>query len=90
MKLVQVQRINYGLAIEQLTTPDATAGVLAAGSIPYYSGLPAIDFLGKSDRHVAHLSPRLSDPPGPFGLPTYNPGHNKYDLDYPIKELKLT
>ena len=84
--------VNVALAIERFTTPDATVGVFYAGTIPYYTGRPAIDFLGKTDRRIAKLAPN------PSGLPKmkdfegmiYNPGHNKYDLEYSIKELKPT
>ena len=86
------ERVNIALTIERFTTPAATVGVFDAGAIPYYSGRPAIDFLGKSDPRVARLAP------DPSGLPkieyfdgkVYNPGHNKYDLEYSIKELRPT
>lgn len=84
------ERINIALTIERFTTPDATVGVFDAGAIPYYTERPAIDFLGKADLHIARLAP------DPSGLPRiryfegkiYNPGHNKYDLEYSIKELR--
>jgi arabinofuranosyltransferase len=86
------ERVNTALAIERFTTPDATVGVFDAGAIPYYTGRTAIDFLGKADPRIARLAP------DPSGLPrieefqgkVYNPGHNKYDLDYSIKELRPT
>jgi hypothetical protein len=74
------RNVNTALALSLVTTKDASVGVLWAGSIPYYTGLRAIDFLGKSDSHIANLPPR-----GGFG-----PGHDKYDLDYSIKALKPT
>jgi arabinofuranosyltransferase len=89
-------RVNKGLAIERVTTPDATVGVFGAGAIPYYSGRPAIDFLGKSDHYIARLTPHLSGPARHLSssvlgiLPFYQPGHNKYDLEYSIKELRPT
>jgi arabinofuranosyltransferase len=83
-------RVNTALAIEQVTTPDATVGVFAAGTIPYYSGRPAIDFLGKSDRRIARLAPNLSGPVTGDSTMIYGPGHNKYDLEYSIKELRPT
>jgi hypothetical protein len=86
------ERVNIALAIERFTTPEATVGVFDAGAIPYYTGRPAIDFLGKADPRIARLAP------DPSGLPRmkyfegkiYNPGHNKYDLGYSIKELRPT
>ena len=86
------ERVDVALTIDQFTTSDATVGVFDAGAIPYYTGRPAIDFLGKADRRIAQLAP------DPSGLPRmkyfegkiYNPGHNKYDLEYSIKELRPT
>jgi hypothetical protein len=74
-------RVNTAVAINRFTTPDATVGVFAAGTIPYYTGRPAIDFLGKSDPYIANLPPDLS---------ISQAGHNKSDLDYSIKELRPT
>jgi hypothetical protein len=84
------ERVNVALTIERFTTTGATVGVFDAGAIPYYTGRPAIDFLGKADPRVARLAP------DPSGLPrlryfegrVYNPGHNKYDLEYSIKESR--
>jgi hypothetical protein len=89
---INEERVNTALAIERFTTPEATVGVFDAGAIPYYTGRPAIDFLGKADPRIARLAP------DPSGLPRmkyfegkiYNPGHNKYDLGYSIKELRPT
>ena len=86
------ERVNVALTIERFTTPDATVGVFDAGAISYYTGRSALDFLGKSDRRIAQMAP------DPSGLPkmkyfegmAYNPGHNKYDLEYSIKELRPT
>jgi arabinofuranosyltransferase len=84
------ERVNVALTIERFTTSDATVGVFDAGAIPYYTGRPAIDFLGKADPRIARL------PPDPSGFPKMkyfegvisNPGHNKYDLEYSIKESR--
>jgi arabinofuranosyltransferase len=75
------RRVNVALALERLTTPDATIGRFGAGTVPYYAGRPAIDFLGKADPRIARLAPDLSH---------FRPGHNKYDLEYSIKELRPT
>lgn len=79
--------INIALAINASTKPDATIGVLTAGVIPYFSGRKAIDFLGKSDRHIARLKPDMSGGVSWAGM-TSVPGHNKYDLSYSIGVLK--
>ena len=87
-------RVNVALALDRFTEPEATIGVFGAGTVPYYSGLPAIDLLGKTDHRIARLAPGLSDfwSPGidPRSPKISRPGHNKYDLEYSIKELKPT
>lgn len=83
------QNVNTAIALAQVTTKDATIGVFWAGSIPYYTGRVAIDFLGKSDKHIAQLAPDISDHPIWNGLRTI-PGHNKFDLDYSIRTLRPT
>ena len=69
---------RLGLALRAHTSPEATIGVTWAGAIPYFARRTAIDFLGKSDRHIAHLPPR----------PPFVPGHNKWDYAYSIGEQK--
>jgi hypothetical protein len=81
--------VNTALALQDVTTPDATAGVLWAGAIPYFSERKGIDFLGKSDRYIANLPPDLSGKVGANGVSSL-PGHNKYDLSYSIGKLRPT
>jgi len=81
--------VYVALAINQITTKDASLGVFWAGALPYYSDRKAIDFLGKSDKYIASLSPDLSGSVGWNGIGSV-PGHNKYDLNYSIKMLKPT
>jgi arabinofuranosyltransferase len=81
--------VDVALALRDVTTPDATVGVFWAGAIPYFSERPGIDFLGKSDRYIAHLPPDLSGKVSKFGINSL-PGHNKYDLHYSIEELQPT
>jgi arabinofuranosyltransferase len=78
--------VNSAIAITQLTTSDATVGVFWAGTIPYFTDRKAIDFLGKSDRYIAHLPAAMSGASGKSMSSA--PGHNKYDLDYSIKTLQ--
>jgi hypothetical protein len=89
---VNEERVNIALAIERFTEPEATVGVFDAGAIPYYTGRPAIDFLGKADRRIARLAPDPSGFPKMefFGRKINNPGHNKYDLGYSIIDLRPT
>ncbi len=72
-----------------VTKDNATVGSFWAGSIPYYTGRVAIDFLGKSDRHIAQLAPDLSGKVRWNGMRSV-PGHNKYDLSYSIATLQPT
>ena len=88
---VKSNRANVGvaLALRDLARPGATVGVTWAGAIPYYTGLRAVDFLGKSDPHIASLPPDTSGRVGWKGMKSV-PGHNKYDLEYSIKERRPT
>ena len=76
--------LRMALALDEVTTPDATLAVTWAGTIPYYTERPAIDMLGKSDAVIARLPPRFVDWRSAGAL--YTPGHNKFDLHYSIVE----
>ena len=73
----------YALRLKEITKPNATVGVVWAGAIPYYSERDGIDFLGKSDKYIAHLKPDLTIFNSVYGMKTL-PGHNKFDLRYSI------
>ena len=81
--------VDESLALDAVTTTRATIAVIWAGTLPYYSGRPAIDLLGKSDPYIAHLAPDLSGDIAWNGM-TSVPGHNKYDLRYSILRLRPT
>jgi hypothetical protein len=81
--------VNVAIALNYLTKPDATVGVFWAGTIPFYTGRVAFDFLGKNDAYISHLPPHISGTPD-WTRMSYKPGHNKYDLEYSIKTLKPT
>lgn len=83
------RNLNIAIVLNQVTTDNATIGVIWAGSIPYYTNRVAIDFLGKSDRYIAQLPPDTSGSVGWNGMVSV-PGHNKYDLNYSIKTLEPT
>lgn len=80
---------NTAVAVLSTTTDDARVGVIWAGTIPYYTGRYAIDFLGKTDPRIAHLPPELGGASRRGSMLTW-PGHNKYDLEYSIGELRPT
>jgi hypothetical protein len=74
--------VATAVALNSVCHSDATIAVTWAGIIPYYTGLYAIDMLGKSDKYIARLPPRINI--DGVGLNHYRPGHNRYDLDYSI------
>ena len=65
---------RLGLELRADTSSDSSIGVVWAGAIPYFAQRQSIDFLGKSDVHVARVPPRR-----PFV-----PGHDKWDYDYSV------
>ena len=80
---------NRALLLDKFLSDQATIGIGTAGIVGYYTNREAVDFFGKTDRHLANLPPDLT------GHITYQPlrarslvGHNKYDLDYSIKQKK--
>jgi arabinofuranosyltransferase len=80
---------NAAIAIDALTQPEASVGVIWAGTLPYYVDRYAVDYLGKSDAYIAHLKADVSGSSG-WGSQISVPGHNKYDLDYSIVQRRPT
>ena len=80
------ETVQIALDLAEITSPEATVAVVAAGALPYFVDRPAIDLLGKVDRKIArqpaHATPSL------FGIKNFRPGHVKYDYDYSIGQLK--
>lgn len=74
--------------IDALSEPDAVIGVRGAGYLPYYTGRPAVDLLGKNDPHIARLPPHLDVLPAQLRGARIWPGHVKYDFAYSIGELR--
>lgn len=70
----------FGVALGEVTAPDASIAVVWAGAPIYYSRRTGVDLLGKMDPVIAH---------GPHheGAPMY-PGHDKYDFDHSIGALR--
>lgn len=71
---------GYASLLEEITAPDATVAVVWAGALPYYTGRPMIDLLGKADTRVAAGPSHLEYP--------FRPGHDKWDYAYSIGELR--
>ena len=84
-----LENVNRAIVIMETTREDASIGVTAAGVLPYFSGRRAVDFLGKMDKHIARLPADVSGGVA-YGSILSWPGHNKYDLEYSILELRPT
>ncbi|MFQ5616318.1 MAG: hypothetical protein ACE5GO_07645, partial [Anaerolineales bacterium] len=74
------------LLVRRLTTEDASIAVVSAGAIPYFSERYAIDLLGKADKVIAQGEPRSLS--GISDDVEFRPGHNKWDYEYSIGQLK--
>jgi hypothetical protein len=64
----------FGIRLGDALPPNATIAVVAAGAVPFFSNLPAVDLLGKSDPHIAREEP----------LERFIPGHDKRDYAYSL------
>jgi hypothetical protein len=80
------EMVEIALLMKEITRPDARLGVTWAGIIPYFSQRPAVDFLGKNDRHIARLP--AHPPAGPDLIRDFRPGHTKWDYNYSIRKLQ--
>lgn len=74
--------VKAGIELSRSVDPPGSVAVMAAGTVPYYSGLRGVDVLGKSDRTIARM------PTVYVAGRTVIPGHKKYDLDHSIKKLR--
>ncbi len=70
---------NYALAVylRDHTRATASIGVHYGGVPPYFAERRAVDFLGKSDAHIARLR-----------VDRFVPGHSKWDWDYVLGERR--
>ncbi len=69
-------RIAAGKWLKQNVPPGTWIAVDAAGQVPYFSELPALDMFGINDTHIGRM------PVANLGSGT--PGHEKFDLGYII------
>jgi len=69
---------QFGLGLRDTVPPKTVIAAGWLGAPAYYTGLDAIDIFGKTDKHVARITPTL-----PF-----RPGHNKEDLGYSVGTLR--
>jgi hypothetical protein len=68
----------FGVRLGEVLPPTTTIAVVAAGAVPFFSNLPAVDLLGKNDLHIARESP----------LERFVPGHDKRDYAYSLSTYK--
>ncbi|MBI5303487.1 MAG: hypothetical protein HY868_15240 [Chloroflexi bacterium] len=67
-------RETMGRWLKANVPPGTLIAVDAAGQVPYFSDLPAVDMFGINDLHIGRLAvPTLG---------TGTPGHEKFDLGY--------
>ncbi len=73
------------LLIREVTQPEASVAMVAAGNICYFSHRTCIDLLGKSDPVIARAGVQV---PFDADWDTLRPGHIKFDYRYSIQQLK--
>ena len=80
------QLTTLSLELQNATWPGAVVAAVWAGAPGYYAARPMIDLLGKSDRVIAKAEPAVA----PLGASasTFFPGHNKWNYDYSVGELR--
>jgi hypothetical protein len=69
---------RLGLMLRDAMPADAVIAAGWVGAPAYYSRLPAVDLLGKTDAHVARAP----------ASGVFRPGHDKMDLAYSIGQLQ--
>lgn len=67
--------------LERIASPGASVASAWAGIPAYFSEFRMVDVLGYNDRHVARLPARL-------GGDRFRPGHDKWDLDRLLGEIR--
>ena len=72
-----LRNYRHAAYLREQTAPSLSIAVHWAGVLPYFSRRPAIDVLGRSDRHIARLT-----------VPRFYPGHSKWDWDYVLNERR--
>ena len=76
--------LSHALAIEKATEANALVGLFYAGVPPYFVERRYLDFLGKSEKHIARLPVRSRWRSYRHNLP----GHMKWSWPYAIGECK--
>jgi len=81
-----MSEVKETLLLRAITTDQASIALTRAGTIPYFTGRPAVDLLGKTDAHIARESARV--PAGLRRFVAFRPGHTKFDYDYSVGQLR--
>jgi hypothetical protein len=68
------EQIQTAMIVKKNARPDSSIAVIPAGILPYFTRMRAIDILGKTDSHIAHMVP----------FPGSMVGHGKLDPDYTL------
>ncbi len=71
-----IARETMGKWLRANSPPGTLIAVDAAGQVPYFSGLRAIDMFGINDWHIGRMNVAT--------LGTGTPGHEKFDLGYVV------
>jgi arabinofuranosyltransferase len=72
-----VMNYRLGRYVRRVTAEDTSVALRWAGTLAYFAERPAIDVLGKSDRHIARMV-----------VDRFEPGHSKWDWDYVLRERR--
>jgi hypothetical protein len=84
---LHIPRVEQALWLERNTKPGASIAVTWAGITPYFTNdRTFIDLFGKADKHIARMEGRYWS--GSRKGLGFMPGHNKWDYDYSIGQLK--
>ncbi len=80
------EMVKLSLLLDEITDREATIATVWAGAIPYFTGRPIVDILGKNDKRIARQTVKVPD--GPEKYTDFYPGHMKFDYAYSIGELQ--
>ena len=72
-----VLNYRYARYLRERTRPDTSVALHWAGVTGYFAERPAIDVLGRCDRHIARLR-----------VDRFLPGHSKWDWPYVLRERR--
>jgi arabinofuranosyltransferase len=76
--------VRISLVLNEITTAEASVGIVTAGIIPYVTDRYSLDMMGKADAVIAHEPMQIRDG---MALIDFRPGHMKWNYAYSIGEL---